>query len=193
MRADRPQRRRQDHAVPRHHGRDSGQRHGRARHDRSVGAAAASCASRTASAICRKIAGWCPNSRSRKTSGCPRCRSRWSGADQRLDWIFGLMPEVAAFPCPPCAGIVGRTAEDGRAGAGADGGNPHACCSTSRSRAWRRRWRGGWARCWRTSRPRGLGADRGIQRGACRRSAVARLSHRARLGEPGITKSLAGA
>ncbi len=48
------------------------------------------------------------------------------GAEQRLAWIFSIMPEVAAFRGRRSLRIVRRPAEDGRARARADGRHAHA-------------------------------------------------------------------
>ena len=51
-----------------------------------------------ASATCPKTVDWCPGSRSSRTSRLARA---WTTAtdrsEQRLEWIFSIMPEVAAF------------------------------------------------------------------------------------------------
>ena len=52
----------------------------------------------------------------------PALSLKMNGADRRLAWIFGLMPEVARLRARRRAGTVGRPAEDGGAGARADGG-----------------------------------------------------------------------
>ena len=68
------------------------------------------------------------------------------GKDERLKWIFSIMPEIEAFRAPALARIVRRPAEDGGAGARADGRHAACSCSTSRSRASRPRSPAGSAR-----------------------------------------------
>ena len=73
----------------------------------------------------------------------------WTTADRRrrraaeLDFLDHAGGR--AIPRPPRAGAVRRPAEDGGARPRADGG-ARSCCSTSRSRGWRPRWRAGSAR-----------------------------------------------
>ena len=78
-------------------GRAAGERHGDARRCRSAGAARAPPRRITASATCRRTAGWCRSSPSRRTSGCRAGPRASTTSTQRLKWIFSIMPEVEKF------------------------------------------------------------------------------------------------
>jgi len=56
----------------------------------------------------------------------PALSLRMRGADQRLNWIFGLMPEVAQFRARPSLELSGGQQKTGRTGTSPHGGNPHA-------------------------------------------------------------------
>ena len=68
------------------------------------------------------------------------------GVEERLAWIFSIMPEVANFRDPARARTVRRPAEDGGARARADGGPAHPAARRAVRGAARPRWRGGSAR-----------------------------------------------
>ncbi len=97
---------------------------------------------------------------------CRPGRPRSTAREQRLDWIFSIMPEVANFRAPPRARTVRRPAEDGGARARADG--RHAPAAARRAVRGPRAGAGAPARRG-DGEPQGRGRvdpDRRIERGA---------------------------